>query len=106
MPTDVDLLTPDDCGEVLTLQRAPYVTEAQVYGDPWLPALVQTAEELRAELATGRALGVRIAGRLVGAVRTREDGHLLHVNRLTVTPDQPQRVVAMPPSTAMTEPVT
>jgi hypothetical protein len=49
VPADVDLLTPDDCGEVLTLQRAV------------------------------------------------EDG---------ATAPRPQRVVAMPPSTGMTEPVT
>lgn len=28
-------LQPDDAGEVLTLQRAAYVTEAQTYGDPF-----------------------------------------------------------------------
>jgi ribosomal protein S18 acetylase RimI-like enzyme len=48
---------------------------------------VQTLAELRAEMATGRALGLRIDGRLVGAVRTREDAGVLHVNRLTVAPD-------------------
>jgi GNAT superfamily N-acetyltransferase len=48
---------------------------------------VQTLAELRAELVTGRALGLRIDGRLVGAVRTREEAGVLHVNRLTVAPD-------------------
>ena len=81
------VLTPADTGELLTLQRAAFATEAQLYGDPWLPALVQTFVELRAELTTGRALGLRIGGRLVGAVRTREDAGVLHVNRLTVAPD-------------------
>jgi ribosomal protein S18 acetylase RimI-like enzyme len=85
----VELVTlgPADAGEVLTLQRAAYVTEAQLYGDPWLPALAQTLPELQAELSTGRALGLRAGPRLVGAVRTRLDDGVLQVNRLTVAPD-------------------
>jgi len=80
-------LTVDDAGEVLTLQRAAYVTEAQLYDDLRLPPLVQSLDELRAELAGSRGLGLRLGSRLVGAVRTREDGGRLHVNRLTVAPD-------------------
>ncbi|HUG86944.1 MAG TPA: hypothetical protein VMM13_20410 [Euzebya sp.] len=33
---------PEDAREMLTLQRAAYVTEAQLYDDPNLPALTQT----------------------------------------------------------------
>jgi ribosomal protein S18 acetylase RimI-like enzyme len=85
-PELVELGT-SDAGEVLTLQRAAYVTEAQLYDDLRLPALVQTLDELRAELGVSRGLGVRLGSRLVGAVRTREDGGRVHVNRLTVAPD-------------------
>src|SRR3569833_495135 len=42
----------EDAGELLTLQRASYATEARIYGDPELPALTQTLPELEAELAT------------------------------------------------------
>jgi ribosomal protein S18 acetylase RimI-like enzyme len=80
-------LSPADAGEVLTLQRAAYVTEAQLYADLGLPALVQTLDDLRAELAASRGLGLRLGARLVGAVRTHEDGGRLQVNRLTVAPD-------------------
>jgi ribosomal protein S18 acetylase RimI-like enzyme len=80
-------LGPADAGELLTLQRAAYVTEAQLYGDPWLAPLVQSLAELRAELSTGRALGLRTGSRLAGAVRTRQEAGLLLVNRLTVAPD-------------------
>ena len=31
-----------DAGEVLTLQRAAYVSEAQLHGDPFLPPLVES----------------------------------------------------------------
>ncbi|RBY80421.1 GNAT family N-acetyltransferase [Blastococcus sp. TF02-09] len=50
-------------GELLTLQRAAYVTEAQLYDDARLPALVQTLDELRAELV--RCLVAQAGRRLV-----------------------------------------
>ena len=86
------LITPagaDDAGELLTLQRAAFVTEAQLYDDPRLPALVETLEELRAAL--GLALTAREGSRLVGSVRARVDGGVLHVGRLVVAPDRQGR---------------
>lgn len=91
-------MTTADAGEVLTLQRAAYVTEAQLYNDVFLPALTQTLEELVAEIESGGgyvlrldagtpATGSSIGGRMVGAVRVRIVGGLLHIGRLTVAPD-------------------
>jgi GNAT superfamily N-acetyltransferase len=84
-------LGPEDAGEVLTLQRAAYVTEAQLHDDLTLPALHQSLEELAAELADPAvlALGVRDdGGRLLAAVRARVDGGVAHVGRLAVVPDR------------------
>ena len=80
-------VVPADAGEILTLQRAAYVTEAQLYGDVSLPALTQTLEELRAELTAGIALKAVLGQRIVGAVRARVEGAALHVGRLVVAPD-------------------
>ena len=74
-------------GELLTLQRAAYVTEAQLYDDVRLPALVQTPDELADELARSSCLAALAGSRLVGAVRTRERDGVLHVGRLAVAPD-------------------
>ncbi|SDO34113.1 GNAT family N-acetyltransferase [Geodermatophilus sp. DSM 45219] len=88
MPTvDLTPLPPGAAGELLTLQRAAYVTEAQLYDDVRLPALVQTLAELEHELTTGSCLAARAGSRLVGAVRTRERDGVLHVGRLVVAPD-------------------
>jgi GNAT superfamily N-acetyltransferase len=86
---DLELLrmTTADAGEILTLQRAAYVTEAQLYNDPFLPALTQTLEELVDEIESGGGFVLRKKGRMVGAVRTRVVGGLLHIGRLTVAPD-------------------
>ena len=89
MPT-VDLvpLPPDAAGELLTLQRAAYVTEAQLYDDVRLPTLVQTLDDLVDELAGSTCLAAVAGTRLVGAVRTRERDDVLHIGRLVVAPDQ------------------
>ena len=79
---------PADGGELLTLQRAAFVTEAQLYGDPRLPALVETLPELLAAVRAGPALAARDGGRLVGSVRARVADGVLHVGRLVVAPDQ------------------
>lgn len=77
-------------GEVLTLQRAAYVPEARRYRDLDLPPLVQSLDEVRAEL--GRAdvvgLGVWDGARLVASVRLRVDGTVAHLGRLVVAPDR------------------
>jgi GNAT superfamily N-acetyltransferase len=79
-------LRPADAGEVLVLQRAAYVSEAQLYGDPFLPPLIQSLAELEAELA-GPGLGLRAGARLVGAVRWRIEDGTAHIGRLIVAPD-------------------
>ena len=86
---DLELLrmTTADAGEVLTLQRAAYVSEAQLYNDAFLPALTQTLDELVDEIVTGGGFVLRKSGRLVGAVRIRVVSGLLHIGRLTVAPD-------------------
>ena len=48
----IAIATEQDAGEILTLQRAAYQSEALLYGDPELPPLLQTIDELREELAT------------------------------------------------------
>ncbi len=89
----VTVLGDADAGEILTLQRAAYVTEAQAHHDLHLPPLTQSFEELRAELTDPdvTALGIRERGRLVGAVRLRRVGAAVELGRLTVVPDRQGR---------------
>lgn len=79
-------LTPAEAGEVMTLQRAAYATEAQIYGDPFLPALTQSFTEVEEELG-GFSLGARLDARLVAAVRWTIEAGVAHIGRLTVAPD-------------------
>ncbi len=89
-PLIVSELGHEDAGEMLTLQRAAYLTEAAAHNDFDLPPLTQTLTELEDELAdpTVTALGIRENGRLIGAVRLRRSGSVVELGRLIVAPDQ------------------
>lgn len=81
----------DDAGELLTLQRAAFVTEAQRYGDPLLPPLREDLAGVAAAIA-GQVVLVALRGpRPVGSVRLRVEGGTGHVSRLVVAPDQQRR---------------
>ena len=76
-----------DSGEVLTLQRAAYASEAQLYGDPFLPPLVQTLDELRDELVSGEGLVGLSGSRIVASVRWTVSDGIARIGRLIVAPD-------------------
>ncbi|MDG4759316.1 GNAT family N-acetyltransferase [Micromonospora sp. WMMD710] len=83
-----------DAGEILTVQRAAYLTEAQNYTDPFLPPLTETLAEVVAALAGPTiVLAARLGHRLVGSVRAELDGDTARVGRLSVAPDQQGRGV-------------
>lgn len=80
---------PGHAGEVLTVQRAAYVTGARRYRAPGIPPLVETLDELRADLTAPGvvARAARRGQRPVGSVRGRLSGPAMEVARLTVAPD-------------------
>lgn len=84
---DLAPISVDDAGEVLTIQRAAFVSEALIYGSVDMPALTQTLEALEAEIGGAYGWVARIDGRLVGAVRGRLDGDLLLIGRIAIAPD-------------------
>ncbi|WP_370944878.1 GNAT family N-acetyltransferase [Amycolatopsis sp. cg5] len=83
-------LGPQDAGEILTLQRAAYVTEARAHRTFDLPPLVETLSETREALGDPLCLawGYREGERLVASVRVRVVGNVGEVGRLVVAPDR------------------
>ncbi|WP_173526302.1 GNAT family N-acetyltransferase [Nonomuraea antri] len=77
-----------DAGEILTLQRAAYVSEAQLYGDPYIPPLVESLEQVRKAIETSMVLKAADQGRVVAAVRGQLAGATCLVGRLVVAPDR------------------
>jgi GNAT superfamily N-acetyltransferase len=84
----VEPAVPADAGALLTLQRAAYVTEAQMYGDPFISPLVESLEQLRRVL-DGDAVVLKavLDGRLVGAVRAQFGDRSCLIGRVVVAPD-------------------
>ncbi len=78
----------EQAGELLTVQRAAYLNEAQRYGDPFLPPLTQPLAEIVADVRAGRRLVALRGPRVVGSVRGEQRSDVLHVGRLAVAPDQ------------------
>lgn len=79
---------PRHAGELWTVQRAAYVSEAQRYDAPRIPPLLETLEQVRADLAGDvPAAAAWLGPRLVGSVRGRVEGDRMEIARLTVAPD-------------------
>lgn len=78
----------EDAGEILTVQRAAYLVEAQLYGDPFIPPLVESLDQIRRTL-TGDAVVLKATAgpRIVGAVRAQFSDRTCLVGRLVVVPD-------------------
>ena len=85
----IDVVGKDDAGELLTLRRAAFVSEAQLYGDPHIPPLTQTLDELTADLEADGVitLGAWSGHRMVGSIRVLLEGKKATLGRLAVAPD-------------------
>ena len=84
---DLRRATLADAAELLTLQRACWVQEAQANETLGIPALNETLAEVEAALADHDTRVARSAGRLVGSARGRLEGEVWHIGRLMVAPD-------------------
>lgn len=91
--TRIERAGPEDAGEILTLQRAAYVSEAQLYGDPFIGPLVESLDRMRATIASATVLKALAGDRIVGAVRGQLADRAKIIGRLVVAPDQQGRGV-------------
>ncbi|MEV0891739.1 GNAT family N-acetyltransferase [Promicromonospora sp. NPDC050262] len=91
--TTIALVEDDHAGELLTLRRAAFVTEAQLYDDPNIPPLTQTLAELREDLARDDVvtIGAWEGHRMIGSVRVEIEGEKATLGRLAVAPDKQAR---------------
>lgn len=89
----IDVVSVADAGELLTVRRAAFVAEAQLYNDPNIPALTQTLDELIVDLESEDVvtLGAWKGHRLVGSIRVGIEGDKATIGRLAVVPDMQGR---------------
>jgi len=76
-----------DAGELLTVQRAAYLSEGRLHESFDLPPLTETLDSLRSAIASGPLLKALHGTRVVGAVRGRVQNRTGHIGRLAVAPD-------------------
>ncbi len=88
MPVVLRRAVEADAGELLTLQRAAYVTTAQLYRDPFLPPLLETLHEVTEAIRSEIVLAAVDGHRIVGSARIRIEGTVGHMGRLVVAPDR------------------
>jgi ribosomal protein S18 acetylase RimI-like enzyme len=76
MSVTISAATEKDAEQIFRLQYLCFQSEAELYGNYRIDPLVQTLDELRAELATHCAFVARLGDEVVGAVQgsTDEDG--------------------------------
>ena len=85
---------PGDAAEILELQKLAYHSEAVIYNEFGIPPLIQTLDEMRADLARQTCLKATIDARMggcpcgciVGSVRAHESEGTCFVGRLIVHP--------------------
>ena len=82
-------LHPTEVGELVTLQRAAFLRDAQLYADPFLSSLTQTVAEIDVQLDDPEwsYLGAWCRQRLVGSVRTHLEPSVVVIGRLMCAPD-------------------
>jgi tRNA (guanine37-N1)-methyltransferase len=86
--------TEADAGELLTLQRATFLTEGQAYGDLSIPPLSESLEECIARFAQGPVWKAVAGSRIVGSVQLAVDGSVGRIARLMVAPDWQRQGIA------------
>ncbi len=89
----IDRISTEHAGELLTIRRAAFVAEAQLYNDPHIPALTQTLEELAEDIKREDVvtLGAWLDARMVGSIRVGIEDDKATIGRLAVVPDLQNR---------------
>ena len=79
--------TAADLAELVVLQRCCWVSEAILNSTLDIPGLHENHDEVLAWATTWTTVVVRVEGRLVAAVRGRQEGASWEIGRLMVAPD-------------------
>jgi predicted N-acetyltransferase YhbS len=87
MRMEILLAKPEDCHEIIQLQKLAYASEAKLYNDWSLPPLTQTLESLRQEFETSIILKAVITTRIISSVRAKLADDICQIGRLIVHPN-------------------
>ena len=79
--------TVNDAQNILSIQKAAYQSEAELYNDFSIPPLHQTLQELEKEISTIVFLKALVNSNIVGAVRGFVENGNCYIGRLIVLPE-------------------
>ena len=79
--------TVSDSAEILKLQRAAFISEAELYNDFNLEPLTQTLNSLEEDFKNYLFLKAEYQNEIVGSVKARETGEFCWIGRLMVAPE-------------------
>ncbi|GLQ55213.1 GNAT family N-acetyltransferase [Devosia nitrariae] len=85
-PATISPASPAHAREIIAMQRLAFMREARLYGDPDLPPMTETPDELQLALASVSVLVAMIDSQVVGSVRGQLENGNCHVHRLAVHP--------------------
>lgn len=75
-----------DAEEILELQKAAFLGQAQIYNDFCLPPLVQTIESIKQEFASKTFLKAMFNNQIIASVKFQSSDDIVHIERLVVYP--------------------
>jgi ribosomal protein S18 acetylase RimI-like enzyme len=90
----IDRAAPADAGELWTVQRAAYVSEAIAYDNARIPPLTEGLDAVAARITDGTVvLKATLGHRIVGTASGRLVGATGHIGRIAIAPDMQGRDV-------------
>jgi len=84
--TEIAIASDADAEAILVLQKLAYQSEAELYGDPTIPPLVQTLAEMRDDLRTQIVVKATRGGAIVASARAHERDGTAFIGRVIVHP--------------------
>ncbi len=88
---DIEKANISDAKRILDIQKAAYISEAEIYGDYQIPPLTQTLAEIEADFGSHTFYVAKQDGEIVGSVNIRIEGATGLIGRLIVAPDMQKR---------------
>ncbi|MFG6120962.1 GNAT family N-acetyltransferase [Thalassobacillus sp. B23F22_16] len=83
-----------DAPEILAIQKAAYLSEAELYNDYDIQPLKQTVTEVEEDFGDNLILKYTLDGTIVGSVRAHEIDGTCHIEKLMVDPEFQNRGIA------------
>ena len=95
MEKEYEIAKKEDIKELFDLQQRAFESEAEMIGSRNVPALMESYEENHADFGNWTVLIKRDgSGKIIGAVRYREDGDHIEIGRVMVAQEHRNRGIA------------